>query len=69
MVDHDGEDAFLHQGCSDAAGEIVEEEFRSAEQALHGDAEHEEGEHVEEQVPEIGMDKHVCHQLGGDELL
>ena len=51
------------QSGAQAAGQVVDEEALGAPEVLHCVAEHPEGEHVEEQVGEVGVHEHICQGL------
>jgi len=53
----------LHQSGSQAAGEIVEEEALAAHGILHDATEHPYGKHIEEQMRETAVHKHIGKEL------
>lgn len=66
---HEREYAELYERRAYAARYVVEQEPAGADDALDYIAEHEEGEHVEEQVEEIFLHKHVGDYLRGIEIV
>ena len=54
---------FLHKTCSDAAENVIKKEFLGSPNALHHTTEHPEGKHIEEQVLQSAMHKHIGEEL------
>ncbi len=59
----------IEQPCANTADKIVEEEPTGTPEVLHGSTEHPEVEHIEEDVAEVGMHKHIGEGLPGLELV
>ena len=58
----------LDQRRTDAADQIIDQKALRAQFILQRAAEHPQGEHVEEDVPHVGMQEHVGDELIGVEL-
>ena len=54
---------FLHESCSESAGQVVEEETLLPHRLLDDASEHPYGEHVEEEVLPACVHEHVCEEL------
>src|SRR6185295_7958925 len=50
-------------GCSESAENIIVQKFSAAPDIFHGCAEHPEGKHIEEDVPEIPVHEHIGEKL------
>lgn len=68
VMNHECEYAKLYESRAYAARYVVEQEPAGADDALDDVAEHEEGEHVEEQVEKVFLHEHVGDYLSRIEI-
>ena len=58
----------LYQPGPDTADDVIGEETPAAEVVFQSPAEHPQGEHIEEDMPEIGMQEHIGQRLPDMEI-
>ena len=64
---HEPRHAILHQGRPDTAGEVIDQEALRPQLIFERSAKHPEGEHIEEQMLQIGVQEHIGNILIGVE--